>query len=109
MKSSFGFFRFFICFRCQYLIDEKFHGVGTLSDNCIFLCDDDNDIELATSCSFAFLPSLSSDSIKQVARTHPERIIVATGMMEGENQGTTRATDTLLQTIFYRFFSRFHL
>jgi hypothetical protein len=96
---------FFTCFRCQYLIDEKFQGVGTLSDNCIFLCDDDNDIELATSCCFAFLPSLTSDSIKQIAHTYPERIIVATDIMEGGNQGTTRATETLLQTVFYRFFS----
>jgi hypothetical protein len=92
--------------RCQYLIQEKFQGVGTLSDNCIFLCDDDNDIELAISCCFAFLPTISSDSMKTIAQSNSERIITVDDTKEfGNLGGTTQATDALLQNIIERFFT----
>jgi hydroxymethylpyrimidine pyrophosphatase-like HAD family hydrolase len=55
----------------------KFGGNTNGSDS-IFMCDDDNDIELAKAVSKAYLPSITSDSMRQFSITHPEKFVVAT-------------------------------
>ena len=40
--------------------------------------DDDNDIELAKAVSKAYLPSITSDSMRSVVETMPEKFKVAT-------------------------------
>jgi len=89
---------------CQYLVNHKF-AEGTLADNCIFLCDDDNDIELASSCRFAFLPSISSNSMEQYQENHFDKIIAANSISTETKLGTTKATETILQFILEHFFS----
>ncbi|KAG7673531.1 hypothetical protein Ndes2526B_g03016 [Nannochloris sp. 'desiccata'] len=55
----------------------KFGG-NTDGIDSVFMCDDDNDIELAKAVSKAYLPSITSDSMRQFAETNPEKFVVAT-------------------------------
>jgi len=55
---------------------SKFGGNTNGSDS-IFMCDDDNDIELAKAVSKAYLPSITSDSMRQFSETNPEKFVVA--------------------------------
>lgn len=45
---------------------------GATPATSTFLCDDDNDMELAAAVSKAFLPSISADSVTAAVRAHPE-------------------------------------
>lgn len=54
---------------CEYLV-QKFLGsdqdaASLLSTRAFCMCDDDNDIEMALACKTAFLPSITSESIRQ--------------------------------------------
>lgn len=60
---------------CQYLAQKMLGGDGetVLAQNCVCLCDDDNDLAMAKACRHAYLPGLSSESMKkavQVDRGH---------------------------------------
>lgn len=46
-------------------------------DSSIFMCDDDNDIELALNVSKAFLPTITSESMKRVVETNSSQFFVA--------------------------------
>ena len=95
---------------------EKF-GAGTLSENCVFLCDDDNDIEMALSCRFAFLPDVSSESMHKLIGKNPKTLVVASSIQQSSDSnnatatnsnllGTTKATDVILQHVLDLFFDR---
>lgn len=51
---------------CEYLV-KRFLGMDAeLSTNAYCMCDDDNDIEMALACKAAFLPSVTSESIRRM-------------------------------------------
>lgn len=57
----------------KYLMDTFKSG----SESSIFMCDDDNDIELAMYVSKAFLPSITSESMRGVVEAHKSHFFVA--------------------------------
>jgi hydroxymethylpyrimidine pyrophosphatase-like HAD family hydrolase len=56
----------------------KRFGASCGGDDSVFLCDDDNDIELARAVSRAFLPSVTSDSMRWAIESAPQQFVVAT-------------------------------
>ena len=46
-----------------------------LDTHAYCLCDDDNDIEMALACKFAYLPSVTSESIRNLAKGTSKLII----------------------------------
>ena len=48
-----------------------------LLKRAICLCDDDNDLEMASACGQVFLPSISSTTMAEAAKKYPEKIFVA--------------------------------
>ncbi|KXZ54955.1 hypothetical protein GPECTOR_3g123 [Gonium pectorale] len=67
--------------------------------DCSFLCDDDNDLELAAEVGKAFLPSITSDSVRQAADARPEHFVVA----KPAGQGTTAATEEMLLAVMSHY------
>lgn len=69
----------------------------SLKINAYFLCDDDNDIELAMACIAAYLPSVTSESIRTLATTKNSSLII----MEDTSKGIveSRATEAALEAI----------
>ena len=83
---------------CEYLA-EKFGGSKeVLSSQCVCICDDDNDVEMALSCSHAFIPSISSDSMLATIQEHPSKFTLTS------NEGTegVRASEAALDLILER-------
>jgi len=70
---------------------------GKISEDAICFCDDDNDIEMALACKYAFLPSLTSESIKETVSKHASKLFVATTFDSKAELGTTAATETILK------------
>jgi hypothetical protein len=73
---------------CQYLAElwmkDSNHvppktTIDLLKEHCICLCDDDNDIAMALACRHAFLPSVTSDSMRKVVQSNPNQCTVANG------------------------------
>jgi hypothetical protein len=69
----------------------------SLKTNAYFLCDDDNDIELAMACIAAYLPSVTSESIRTLATTENSSLII----MEDTSKGIVDsfATEAALEAI----------
>eukprot|EP00559_Dactyliosolen_fragilissimus_P009782 CAMPEP_0184874126 /NCGR_PEP_ID=MMETSP0580-20130426/42221_1 /TAXON_ID=1118495 /ORGANISM="Dactyliosolen fragilissimus" /LENGTH=389 /DNA_ID=CAMNT_0027377101 /DNA_START=112 /DNA_END=1281 /DNA_ORIENTATION=+ len=76
--------------------DESF-----LSQNALCLCDDDNDLEMASACSKAFVPGLTSDSMRLAARLHNDHIIVTEDLKEGitESLATEKALGLAIEEL----------
>eukprot|EP00798_Chlamydomonas_sp_ICE-L_P014687 gene14687-20726_t len=51
--------------------------MGAKAEDCTFLCDDDNDMELAAAIGRAFLPSVTSDSVKSAIAARPDHYTIA--------------------------------
>lgn len=58
----------------RYLIQKW----GSVQSRCTFLCDDDNDIQLALAVGKAFLPNISSPSLQLVVEAHPYKFVLST-------------------------------
>jgi hypothetical protein len=71
--------------------------VVTLKTHAYFLCDDDNDIELATACIAAYLPSVTSESIRTLATTKNSSLIIVENASKGIVE--SRATEAGLEAI----------
>ena len=81
-------FALLICFlwftgSCDYL-RKKF---ATINDRaigqCLCLCDDDNDIEMAMSCMHAYLPTITSATMRDYVESHPEKFTVTSTSTDG--------------------------
>mmetsp|Transcript_39357 Transcript_39357/g.91856 ORF Transcript_39357/g.91856 Transcript_39357/m.91856 type:complete len:224 (-) Transcript_39357:176-847(-) len=69
------------------------------ADSCICICDDDNDLDMALWCRCAYLPSITSESMKTATESNNNgQFIVALN----ENTGVVgfRATEWILETLF---------
>ena len=89
---------------CSYLakrfmkIEDSLY--GDITDNDILMqralcvCDDDNDLEMASACGRVFLPSVSSESMAEAARLNPEKIIITES--RDDNVVETLATERAL-------------
>lgn len=91
-----------MCRSCLYIADKFFSDspldLGEfLSKHASCLCDDDNDLEMAAACSHAYVPEISSESMKKVIETHPEHFTQTGG--EGIELSGTDSTETALLLI----------
>ncbi|KAL3910916.1 MAG: hypothetical protein SGILL_007497 [Bacillariaceae sp.] len=68
-----------------------------VAEHAVCLCDDDNDLEMAAACSHAYVPEISSESMRQVIESHPEHFTQTGG--EGVELGGTDATEAALLLI----------
>lgn len=62
------------------------------------MCDDDNDLEMAMACGKAFLPSISSETMKRAAQDYPNKIIICASTSTSASQPVkeTKATEVAL-------------
>ena len=64
---------------CHYLA-TKFAANGDdddlLSKSAVCICDDDNDLEMAMACNHAFIPAITSESMKQTINGNPGKFTV---------------------------------
>jgi hypothetical protein len=86
---------------CLYLAtkffpdEEQKEAEQLLQDHAICLCDDDNDLEMAMGCGHAYVPQISSASMKDVIDRYPEHFTQTGG--EGiELNGTDSSEAALL-------------
>ncbi|GFR53021.1 hypothetical protein Agub_g15713 [Astrephomene gubernaculifera] len=66
--------------------------------DCCFLCDDDNDLELAAEVGRALLPSITSDTVRQAVEAAPDRFHVA----QAAGQGVA-ATEEVLRAVMAHY------
>ena len=72
-----------------------------LSAHCVCLCDDDNDLVMASVCQHAFLPGISSESMAKVVESDPEHFS-QTGGSHHEGIEGTLATERGLSLVLQR-------
>jgi len=74
-----------------------------LKTSCVCLCDDDNDLEMASACNHAYIPSITSTSMKRVIDTNPSQFSVTCDTSENEDVGAmVKATEDALSLILER-------
>jgi hypothetical protein len=94
--------KFWSCCRvcsCLYLAAKFFpddiNGAKQLlKDHAVCLCDDDNDLEMALACGHAYIPEISSSSMKNVMNRYPEHFTQTGG--EGVDLSGTDASEAAL-------------
>lgn len=90
----------FILLSCLYVASKFFpesKGGPTklLKHHSVCLCDDDNDLEMAIACGHAYIPEISSSSMKDIIDRHPDHF-TQTGGEGTELSGTAAAEAALL-------------
>ena len=85
---------------CEYIATHKFgNDIADLSHRSVCLCDDDNDIEMALACSHAFIPALSSGSMKQIIEKNPTRFTTTFGPSISGTAATEAALDLVISKV----------
>ncbi|KAL3770200.1 hypothetical protein ACHAWU_009140 [Discostella pseudostelligera] len=76
-------------------------GNSVLRSHAYCLCDDDNDIEMALACRAAYLPSLTSESMRILASSDDNSLIVAEDEANGivESVATEAALRALIKEL----------
>lgn len=77
-------------------MNKDFISDDVLLKQAICLCDDDNDLEMASACGSVFLPSVSSQSMAEAAKQNPDKIFIT----ENEQEriiGTTATEHALMK------------
>lgn len=87
-------------FSCQYLA-EKFcpdkNDETLLRDHTVCLCDDDNDIEMASACRHAYIPDVTSQNMAATIEKFPEHFTITGG--EGLGKEGPAASEAALMKI----------
>jgi len=100
---------------CEYLVRKFLHGAAsddgkvdervTLKSRAFCMCDDDNDIEMALACRAAFLPGVTSESVRRVVEelhdSDVARLVVTEDVRKGiiETGATEAALDLVLMEV----------
>ena len=84
---------------CAYLAQRFTKSNNALSKHAICLCDNDNDLEMALACQHAFVPGMSSKSMADVIRVHPDQLTL-TDDLEGTH-ATEKALELTLERIHH--------
>ena len=89
---------------CDYLIRKFFPCSNgndesiTLKSHAYCLCDDDNDVEMALACRTAYLPSVTSESMRRLA-SESKNVIVTETEERKESLATEAALEMILNDI----------
>jgi hydroxymethylpyrimidine pyrophosphatase-like HAD family hydrolase len=91
---------------CDYLIRKFIKTCSngedesiTLKSHAYCLCDDDNDVEMALACRTAYLPSVTSESMRRLA-SESKNVIVTETEERKESLATEAALEMILNDIF---------
>ena len=73
---------------CLYLASKFFpesdsNIIEFVSKHAVCLCDDDNDLEMAMACRRAFIPAITSATMKAAIETYPKQFTVTASVGEG--------------------------
>ena len=84
---------------CHYLATKFTHNANddVLANAAVAVCDDDNDLEMALSCRHAFIPGITSESMKQTIRDNPGKFTVTEDA--ARNIVETAATEAALTKV----------
>jgi hypothetical protein len=88
-----------IVYSCEYIAQSL--GEYKLAENCVCLCDDDNDMEMADACEHAYLPTISSSTmLERVTKSanHEHYTCTETEVVR-ETAATEAALDIVLQRL----------
>jgi len=79
---------------CEYLANKYIPNTikNPLGTSCVCICDDDNDLEMALACNHAYIPSITSSSMKNVIDNNPNQFTV-TCDHKGEESGSGEEED----------------
>jgi hypothetical protein len=72
-----------------------------LSNHCVCVCDDDNDLEMALACHHAYIPAISSTSMEEVIASNPVHFSQTGGKNHGGLEATV-ATEKALAMVLQR-------
>jgi hypothetical protein len=90
-------------FSCQYLA-ERFcpdsEDETVLLDHTVCICDDDNDVQMASACRHAYIPAITSDHMAAAIKELPDHFSV-TGSDHSKSHGTA-STEAALSLILAR-------
>jgi hypothetical protein len=74
--------------------------VDFVSKHAVCVCDDDNDLEMAMACSRAFIPTVTSTSMKEAIDRYPSHFVVtARGDEDEEDRPGIEAAELALSMI----------
>jgi len=73
-----------------------------LLNNAVCMCDDDNDLEMALACRHAYLPEISSQSMRETVDKFPDRFTITFRENEFDAVKETDASDLALSLIWER-------
>ena len=90
----------------EYLVQKLLGGgedgsVLSLKTHAYCLCDDDNDIEMALACRAAYLPSVTSESIRNMVNSQVGNLVVTEDTDNGivESLATEAALEAILKEL----------
>ena len=83
----------YLCCSCQYIANELGFNLATES---VFICDDDNDIEMALACSHSYIPSLTSKTMVDILLMNQSNFT----QTFGPGIASTAATEAALNAIY---------
>jgi hypothetical protein len=84
---------------CAYLAGRFSFGEPALSRNCVCVCDDDNDIEMALACMHAYIPLTSSKSMVETIRNNAEQFTLTADKRSDSTTATEAALSLILERI----------
>lgn len=89
---------------CQYLA-EKFcpdlNEETLLHQHAVCLCDDDNDVEMASACGHAYIPDISSENMAALIEKYPDHFTLTWGHATAHSGPA--ASEAALSLILERF------
>jgi len=68
-----------------------------LSNHAVCLCDDDNDLEMALACGHAYLPDVSSESMRQTVESFPDHFTMTFSGTENEDGSPPTDLDAVVE------------
>lgn len=83
---------------CDYLRKMFSSNCDTKLGQCLCLCDDDNDIEMALSCLHVYIPLISSESMEECVKSHRAKFTVAS-ISKNCNDGVEATEKALAQVL----------
>lgn len=71
-----------------------FNEGSILHNHAVCICDDDNDVEMASACRHAFIPEISSENMAALIEKFPEHFSL-TGGKHSQTHGTASSEAAL--------------
>jgi len=71
-----------------------------MKEHTVCLCDDDNDLEMAMTCGHAYIPEVSSASMKEIIDRYPDHFSQTGG--EGTELSGPESTEVALKLILQK-------